>query len=240
LTAWYEDAFWLQYLWLYPHRDDAEAAAEIGILAGKAPGLAPGRRVLDLACGAGRHLRAMADAGIRAVGADLSPDLLAAAAERGSKCIVRCDMRRLPFRDGAFDAVTLFFQSFGYFDDDAEDAEVLRGAARVLAPGGGLVLDLLDADRVRRGLVARSERREGERRIVEERSLADGGRRVEKRVTATEGGRERTWRESVRLYSGEEAERMAAGAGLRPHARLDPPAGKGAPRVLHVFEKAPA
>lgn len=224
LGEWYEEAFRADYLRVYPHRDDAEAAADVARLAGAAlPGLGSGRRVLDLACGAGRHLRAMAALGARAVGADLSADLLAEARRRGSRCIVRCDIRRLPFGDGAFDAVTLFFNSFGYFQDESGDAEAFREAARVLAPGGGLLLDLLDPGEVRAGLVPRSERRAEGLDILEERRLTSDGRRVEKRVTLREGGRERRWTESVRLYSDEEVSGMAAATGLRVLSRSAPP-----------------
>ena len=235
LGEWYEEAFRADYLRVYPHRDDAAAAAEVADLAGRVPGLGAGRRVLDLGCGAGRHLRALRAAGARPVGADLSPDLLAEARRRGARCLIRCDTRALPFRDGAFDAVASFFTSFGYFGPGAGDAEALGEAARVLAAGGGLVLDLPDADAVRGGLVPRSERAEGRASILEERRLLDGGRRVEKRVTVREDGRERSWTESVRLYGPGEVEAMAAGAGLRPLDRLS--SLGGAPRWVLVLRK---
>jgi SAM-dependent methyltransferase len=214
LGAWYEEAFRSDYLRVYPHRDGAAAAAEVAAWLGRLPGLDPGRRVLDLACGAGRHLRALRAAGVRAAGCDLSADLLAEAARDGEKCIIRCDIRSLPFRSGAFDAATMFFNSFGYFDSEEEDAAVLREAARVLVPSGGLLLDLPWPREVRRGLVPRSSREAGGVRVDEERELADGGRRVRKRVTLRRGDEVRTWTESVRLYSEPEVRGMAAGAGL--------------------------
>jgi SAM-dependent methyltransferase len=238
VAEWFEEAFRADYLRVYPHRDDAEAAAEVADLAGRVPGLARGGRVLDLACGAGRHLRALRAAGVRAVGVDLSADLLAEARRLGATCIVRCDTRALPFRDGVFDAVACFFTSFGYFDSEAGDAATLREAARVLAGGGGLLLDLPDAAVLRRGLVPRSERTVGAAVVLEERRLVDGGRRVEKRVTVREGGGERGWTESVRLYEPAEVEAMAAGAGLAPRERLSTLAG--APRCVLVLRKGAA
>lgn len=222
MGEWFEDAFRADYLRVYPHRGDAEAAEcvrylaeETGEWGRRLVGLRPGARVLDLACGAGRHLRAMGALGIRAVGADLSADLLAEAARRGARCITRCDMRRLPFRAGAFEAVALFFNSFGYFAGEDEDAGVLREAARVTAPGGGLLLEIPNAPEVRKHLVPRSLRMEPGFRAVEERSITEDGRRVRKRVTLCIGSVERTWEESVRLYSVGEIRAMAEAAGFR-------------------------
>jgi len=245
LPAWYEEAFRADYLRVYGHRDDASAAAEASAWAGRLPGLVPGARVLDLACGAGRHLRALEAMGLRASGCDLSGDLLAEARGRGAKSIVRCDNRRLPFAAAAFDAVTCFFSSFGYFPTEEEDAAVLAEAARVLRPGGGLLLDLMDPETVRRDLVPRTERESGGLRLLEERGLAAGGLRVEKRVTlegAGPTGTRRRWTESVRLYDPGEVEGLALGAGLLPRGRYGghgprPWEGGATPRCVLLFER---
>lgn len=215
MAEWWEEAFREDYLRVYPHRDEIAAVVDCKMAQVLVPGLRPGRRVLDLACGAGRHLRAMRKAGVRAVGADFSSDLLAEARRAGEECLIRCDMRRLPFRDGAFDAVTMFFNSFGYFPTEEEDAAVLHEVSRLLVSGGGLLLDLPWPPGVRRGLVPRSQRiREG-LEIVEERSLAEDGRIIRKRVTLRRGSEVRSWTESLRLYPRSEILRMARDAGLR-------------------------
>ena len=51
---------------------------------------------------------------------------------------------RVPFGSRAYDYVFSFFTSFGYFDDPAEQAAVVRNIARSLKPGGRLVLDYLN------------------------------------------------------------------------------------------------
>lgn len=245
MAPWWEEAFRGEYLRVYPHRDDASAAREVAAWVGLLPGLGPGRRVLDLACGAGRHLRALAGAGAAATGTDLSPDLLAEARRQGSHRLVRCDNRRLPFRGGIFHAVTCFFTSFGYFEAEAGDAAVLAEAARVLAPGGGLLLDLMDPASVRRDLVPESAREEHGLRIVERRGISADGRRVEKRVTLRGPEGERSWTESVRLYDPGEVEGMAAGAGLRPRGRFGghdgtPWVGGRSPRCVLVLQREAA
>ena len=215
MAAWWEEAFRADYLRVYPHRDDGEAVGDVALLPGYLPGFARGRRVLDLACGAGRHLRAMTALGARPVGADYSADLLAEARRLGSSTLARCDMRALPFRDGSFDAATMFFNSFGYFDTEKEDASVLHEISRVLVPGGGLLLHLPRPIDVRNRLVPKSRREADGVEIIEERSIEEDGRRVCKRVTLRRAGETRSWTERLRLYPRSEVVRMAAAAGLR-------------------------
>src|SRR5438094_477645 len=64
MTEWFEEWFGEEYLQLYPHRDAAEADRAVGLILDRV-GFAPGWRVLDVACGAGRHARAFQAAGGR-------------------------------------------------------------------------------------------------------------------------------------------------------------------------------
>jgi SAM-dependent methyltransferase len=79
-----------------------------------------GKRVLDLACGFGRHARLLVRHA-HVVGLDRNAEYLAMAREGIPRrwaarfAAVRADMRRLPLRPEAFDAVVLLFNSFGYF-----------------------------------------------------------------------------------------------------------------------------
>jgi SAM-dependent methyltransferase len=150
---WFERWFGEEYKALYPHRDEAQAETQVRAVLGAATraGLPPGR-VLDIGCGAGRHLRAFRRAGIAAFGADLSPVLLKDARDAGLD-VVRADMRALPFQDHAFQLVTCFFTSFGYFATAEEDAAALAGFRRLAAPGGFLFLDLPNAAHVAAHLV---------------------------------------------------------------------------------------
>jgi SAM-dependent methyltransferase len=219
---WYVSAFRGEYRLVYPHRDLASAEREVAWLLEQ--GLSG--RVLDLCCGFGRHALALARAGLAVAGLDLSAELLAAARELpGAEVVlgrlVRADARRVPFRDGAFDGVTLLFSSFGYFGEQG-DRRVLGEIARVLAPGGLAVLDLMNPAAVRSGLVPRTTRREAAFAIEERRRLADGGRKVVKEVEleltgapGAAGAREvRRWREEVRLYEIDELHALLAERGL--------------------------
>lgn len=105
--------------------------------------LPAGARVLDLACGQGRHAHLLAEAGFDVDGLDYSRDLLTLAKARGTGPRLRYtrgDMRKLPMRwRGRFDGLVNLFTSFGFFDDPADDARVLRECARVLKRGGVMI-----------------------------------------------------------------------------------------------------
>lgn len=102
--------------------------------------LPTGARILDLACGQGRHAHLLAEAGFDVDGLDLSAHLIDAAKARGTGKTLRYrrgDMRKLPSAwTGRFDAVVNLFTSFGFFADARDDARVVRECARVLKPGG--------------------------------------------------------------------------------------------------------
>lgn len=125
-------------------------------------GLPVGARLLDAPCGWGRHTELLAAAGLEAVGADLSHELLRRVAHTGAGAGPRperldgaaaavyaaADIRFLPFPDRSFDAVLNVYTSLGLFLDDADDIAALREARRVLTPEGALLLETMHRDDV--------------------------------------------------------------------------------------------
>src|SRR5215510_5102089 len=97
--------------------------------------LRPGRRILDVACGGGRHSLAMARHGAIVTGIDLGPAAIATAQRRAKKArlqveFVQADVRRLEY-EAVFDAVTFIFGCFT--EMPRHDAtEVLRRLSRSL------------------------------------------------------------------------------------------------------------
>jgi demethylmenaquinone methyltransferase/2-methoxy-6-polyprenyl-1,4-benzoquinol methylase len=99
--------------------------------------LRPGERVLDLAAGTGVSTAELARSGAYAVGADLSVGMLRAGRRtRPELPLLAGDALALPFRDAAFDAVTISFGLRNVADVDG----ALRELARVTRPGGRLVV----------------------------------------------------------------------------------------------------
>ncbi|MHA6792599.1 demethylmenaquinone methyltransferase [Pseudonocardia bannensis] len=97
--------------------------------------LRPGERVLDLAAGTAVSTVSLARSGAWCVAADFSLGMLRAG-HRREVPKVAADALHLPFRDGAFDAVTISFGLRNVADTDA----ALRELARVTRPGGRLVV----------------------------------------------------------------------------------------------------
>jgi SAM-dependent methyltransferase len=112
-----------------------------------------GSRVLEAGCGLGRFVHWLTEQGRFPVGLDISGEGLGAIRKRWPDyTIVQADVRRLPFRDEAFDACL----SFGVIEHFTEGSQVcLAEMRRVLAPEGVLVLcvpHLSILDRLRPGL----------------------------------------------------------------------------------------
>ncbi|MEI2733063.1 MAG: demethylmenaquinone methyltransferase [Dermatophilaceae bacterium] len=102
-----------------------------------AVGAGAGDTVLDIAAGTGTSSEPFADAGVHVVPADFSLGMLRVGrARRPDLPFTGADAMRLPFADGAFDAVTMSFGLRNVADVDA----ALREFRRVVRPGGRLVV----------------------------------------------------------------------------------------------------
>jgi SAM-dependent methyltransferase len=148
-TDWPIAFFDDDYLKIYrPMLTAEQTSAEVEFIV-RELALPAGGKVLDLACGTGRHAIAMAERGFAVTGVDFNPRYLALAEEAAGRAGVsvvwtQSDMRELAFTR-AFDAAYSFFTSFGYYTDD-ENERVLVNIARALAPGGRFLIDVMNRD----------------------------------------------------------------------------------------------
>jgi SAM-dependent methyltransferase len=122
---------------------------------------AGGERVLDLACGSGRHSLELRRRGFEVVGADISPELIEiarrdAAAEDLDVEFVLADLRELPY-ESEFDLVlNLNDGAIGYLESDAENHRAFELIARGLRPGGRNLVQLPNVLYARERLPQRS------------------------------------------------------------------------------------
>jgi SAM-dependent methyltransferase len=151
---------------------DKPYAGEAAFVTARLP--APGR-LLDLACGTGRHARAFAEQGWEVTGIDYSADLLELARAAAPDIrFVEADMRTLDLGE-RFDAVTCLFDSIGYPQTDEGVVAALAAAGRHLEPGGVLAVEHLHTPAMLRSYDPVKVRRW---------ALEDGGTLL--RVSATE------------------------------------------------------
>jgi SAM-dependent methyltransferase len=216
--AWYKDWFRdANYRTVYEHRDEQEAEAAIELVE-RTIGHDTRRRVLDLACGSGRHALSFARRGYSDVtGIDLSPTLLAEARHSAEfeglpvKFLER-DMRDIP--EERFDLALNLFTSFGYFDSDDDNAAVIEAVASHLSPGGYFVIDFFNSKWLRSHYIARDERNLPSGSRLEQTRWIENGR-IEKRLIIRERAEAQEYIESVRLFELSDFEAMFAKSGLR-------------------------
>lgn len=216
MPEWFEEWFGEEYLRLYPHRDDADAERVVSLLTHELP-WRRGWRVLDVACGAGRHLVALERAGAVPTGFDLSAVLLRRAQQATRRPLVRADMRALPFRTGSMDLTVNLFTSFGYFATDEEHADAIGQMLETVRPGGWFVIDFLNAAQVRAALVPTETTALGQIRAEIRREISEDGRFVYKTITLDNG---RSFEERVRLLGSAELEAMITTHGGRVVGRF--------------------
>jgi SAM-dependent methyltransferase len=164
---------------LYAHKPYAEEAAAVGAALAR-HGAEPPGRLLDVACGTGRHARAFGDFGWEVVGVDLNAELLEHGPRNapGARFELQ-DMRELSVEGERFDVVTCLFDALGYVLTDHDTVRTLRAMAAHLIDGGLVACEVLHAP----ALLA-----EASPISVRRLDLADGGRLV--RIAETEVDRE--------------------------------------------------
>lgn len=136
-----------ELLLLALERRDKKTTAEIEQLLAH-DWLSPRDAILDLACGHGRHARALAQRGFNITGVDSNETFLRRARELATAqgldaTFIEADMRALPFQEASFDAVLCMWSSFGLLDD-AGNLQTLKEIARVLKPEGRALIDTVN------------------------------------------------------------------------------------------------
>jgi len=103
-----------------------------------------GLRIIDCGCGTGFNLKTLLMPHGHAFGFDLVPDGIRRARAVG-RPLVRADIQHIPFMSASFDLAT----SFDVIQSVPDDRTALREMARLLNPGGHIVLNVTAMDLLR-------------------------------------------------------------------------------------------
>ncbi len=98
--------------------------------------LQKGEKLLDVPCGAARHISLLSKKGISVFGVEQHPEQIACAPPNIQEKIIQGSMYNLPFPDNHFEGLSNLFFSFGFSEDNKENQKFLHEAFRVLKKAG--------------------------------------------------------------------------------------------------------
>ncbi len=140
---WFDSPYYHQ---LYCNRNEAEAKIFIEKIAGSVH-IPQNAKILDAACGKGRHSLTLAHLGFKVTGIDLSKNSIEYAKQFESERLHFAvhDIRET-YHTNQFDFVFNLFSSFGYFENELEDLKVIKAFSETLKHHGTLVLDYINCE----------------------------------------------------------------------------------------------
>ena len=208
MKYWYENWFDENYLKLYNHRDSTDARKQVKLIEKKIE-LTSEMSILDLCCGEGRHSILFQEKGYSIKGIDQSEILI----NQGMKKYPVLDLFVQDMRAirGEYDLILSLFTSFGYFDDDDENFNIIKSISNALNSDGYFWFDYLNSYNVVSNLVPHSERE------ISESILVTEDRRIKNNMVIKDikfGDHE--YQERVKLYNKDELLEMFIQNGITP------------------------
>ncbi|RKD16073.1 methyltransferase [Pelobium manganitolerans] len=211
---WFQNWFNSPYYHiLYKKRDDEEAELFIDNLCSF---LKPKQdaRMLDIACGRGRHAIYLNKKGFEVAGIDLSYSSIKFAQQFENKNLhfFVHDMRQ-PFYINYFDYAFNMFTSFGYFETDKDHIKALKSFKKALKKDGLLVLDYMNSQRIINHLVSREVKEVDDIQFNISRQVSNG--KIVKSICFEHRNKDYAFKEEVKDYKQADFERLFEAAGLQ-------------------------
>jgi SAM-dependent methyltransferase len=217
--SWHnQDTFWELFepiLFNQQRQSNARAEVEKVIRLLKMRGR---ERILDLACGTGRHSLELARRGYDVVGVDRTPSFIEKAKGEAEKDNLEVefvveDMREY-CRPNRFDIVMNLFGSFGYFEDPDDDRQVVRNMYASLRSGGKFLIETAGKEILAREFQERDWSEDGDTLILAERKPQQNWRRIQTRWIVIKGDQRVEHTVSVRSYSAVELSSLLSDCGF--------------------------
>jgi len=207
-ASWFDTPF---YHILYKDRDHTEAETFMNNLTNYL-NIPEGGKILDLACGKGRHAIYLNSIGYNVTGVDLSENSIAHAKqfENESLHFEVHDMCK-PYNE-QFDAVFNLFTSFGYFDKDEDNLNTIKAIKTDLNEVGFGVIDFMNTDFVLNNLVPEDTKTVDGTEFHLKRYKENGY--IVKDIAFTHEGDDYHYQEHVREFSLEDFEALFEKAGV--------------------------
>lgn len=244
MQNWFKDWFNSEdYLKVYNHRDslDAQKLSDLILSSTNIPKTA---KILDAACGYGRHAIYISSKGYNVVGFDLSKTLLTKAKEETliqnvSLNLILADIREICFKT-KFDLILNLFTSFGYFETDKENFSFIERAFEFLKDNGFYVLDYFNKSYLEKNLIEKSERIIDDMNVIEKRKIEND--RVIKEIIIMKKKSTQKFMESVKLYDSQTLIKEFVRSGYKLYNLFGDYDGnnydeKTSPRLILIFRK---
>lgn len=238
---WFESWFDTPYYHLlYNNRDYTEAENFITKLT-KELQLPESSKIVDLACGKGRHSVFLNKLGYKVLGLDLSQQSIEHDKQFENETLQFevHDMRH-PIKSDAVDAVFNLFTSFGYFDNEKDDQNVFSSVYNALKTDGYFVLDYLNEEFVKRTLVPESVESRGNIDFKISKKIEN--KHIIKDIRFEDEGKSYHFFEKVKLHTLEEIEVYAKNCGFERikiwgDYQLSNFEKEKSPRCINLFKK---
>ncbi len=207
-ASWFDSPY---YHILYKDRDYAEARHFMDNIT-QYLNLPDDAKILDLACGKGRHSIYLNQLGYEVTGADLSENSIEQASKHENEKLhfTVHDMRE-PF-DEKFDAIFNLFTSFGYFDNEEDNYKTLCAIRESLGEYGFAVIDFMNSTRVIENLVAEDSKTVEGIEFRMKRYVENG--HIIKEIRFSDQGEDHFFKEKVRAFTLSDFENLMEKAGI--------------------------
>jgi SAM-dependent methyltransferase len=169
-------------------------------------------KVLDLACGKGRHAIYLNQLGFEVLGADISENSIAEA-NKNSNSSLKFEVHdmRIPFEE-KFDAIFNLFTSFGYFENDDDNLTTLKSIKSSLSEYGFAVIDFMNVAQVIATLIPEETKTVDGIDFKLKRYLEDG--HIFKEIDFEAEGQQFHFTEKVKALTLKDFEELMAEAGI--------------------------
>ena len=207
---WFDSPY---YHTLYKNRDEKEAQVFIDNLIDYLQ-IPKGSKLIDIACGKGRHAKYFNKKGMDVVGVDLSPNSINTAKKDENKNLQFSvhDMRE-NYQENAFDVVTNLFTSFGYFENNKDEQKAINAMENNLKKEGILIIDFMNAKKVIANLVLNEQKMINNIQFDITRQVKDGF--IIKDIRITDGKEEQQFQEKVKAITLADYSEFITNAGLK-------------------------